>query len=141
MSDVVADSCVVAKWVLSEADTAKALQVIADVTGAGGRLIVLDLALPEVANAIWKQYYRGLLTLDDARTRLDNLLTLSLQTEAARPLLKAAFEIAARYRRSVYDATFVALARHLKLKGVTSDEPLFDAVHADFPEIVLLRNW
>jgi predicted nucleic acid-binding protein len=141
MSDVVADSCVVAKWVLTEADTAKALQVIADVTGTGGRLIVLDLALPEVANAIWKQLHRGLLTLDEARACLDNLLTLSLQTEPAQPLLKAALEIAARYDRSVYDAAFVALARHLGLRGVTSDEPLFNAVHADFPEIVLLRNW
>jgi predicted nucleic acid-binding protein len=141
MSDVVADSCVVAKWVLTEGDTAKALQVIADVTAAGGRLIVLDLAFPEVTNAIWKQHHRGLLTLDDARTRLDNLLALTVQTEPSRPLLKAALEIAARYHRSVYDATFVALARHVGIKGVTSDEPLFQAVHADFPEIVLLRNW
>jgi predicted nucleic acid-binding protein len=141
MADVVADSCVVAKWVLTEADTAKALQVVADVTASGGRLIVLDLALPEVANAIWKQLHRGLLTLDGARTRLDNLLMLSLQTEPARPLLKAALESAVRYDRSVYDAAFVALTRHLGVKGVSSDEPLYQAVHADFPEIVLLRSW
>jgi len=125
MSDVVADSRVVAKWVLTEPDTAKALQVIADVTAAGGSLIVLDLAFPEVTNAIGKQHHRSLLTLDDARTRLDNLLALTIQTEPARPLLQAALEIGARYHRSVYDAAFVALARHLGIRGVTSDEPLF----------------
>jgi DNA polymerase III alpha subunit len=64
MPDVVADRCAVAKWVLTEADTAKALQVVADVTGSGGRLDVLDLAFPEVANAIWKQLHRGLLTCE-----------------------------------------------------------------------------
>lgn len=26
-------------------------------------------------------------------------------------------------------------------QGVTSDEPLYNAVHADFPEIILLRHW
>jgi predicted nucleic acid-binding protein len=101
MSDVVADSCVVAKWVLTEADTAKALQVIADVTAAGGCLLVLDLALPEVTNTIWKQHHRGLLALGEARARLDTLLALSLQTEPARALLKSALEIGARFHRSI----------------------------------------
>jgi hypothetical protein len=39
------------------------------------------------------------------------------------------------------DALFVALAQDLGLRGVTADEPLYNAVHADFPQIILLRNW
>jgi len=39
------------------------------------------------------------------------------------------------------DALFVALTQDLGLPGVTSDEPLYRAVHADFPQIVLLRDW
>jgi hypothetical protein len=33
------------------------------------------------------------------------------------------------------------LAHNLGVKGVTADEPLYNATHADFPLIVLLRDW
>ena len=56
-------------------------------------------------------------------------------------LLQPAFEIAVKYDRAIYDALFVALAQDLRLPGVTADEPLWRAVHADFPNIVLLRDW
>jgi predicted nucleic acid-binding protein len=141
ISDTVVDSCVVAKWVISEPDTPQAMQILTEAKGAGVRLVVLDLAFPEVTNAIWKQYHQGRITLDEARLYFDDLQRLNLHVEPARSLLKAALEIAARYRRSAYDAAFVALARHLGLKGVTADQPLYNAVHADFPEIILLRNW
>lgn len=52
MSDTVVDSSVVAKWVLPEADSAHAQRLITEVAAAGQRLVVLDLALPEVTNAI-----------------------------------------------------------------------------------------
>jgi len=52
-----------------------------------------------------------------------------------------ALEIAANHDRSIYDALFVALAHQHGLRGVTADEPLFNAVQQKFPEIVLLRNW
>lgn len=55
--------------------------------------------------------------------------------------LRAAFEIALEHDRTVYDALFVALAADLQLPGVTADEPLWPAVHADFPNIVLLKDW
>jgi predicted nucleic acid-binding protein len=64
MPDMVVDSSVVAKWVLPEVDTAKAQSLLAEAARTGSRLIMLDLAYPEIANAIWKQYYRGLATLD-----------------------------------------------------------------------------
>jgi predicted nucleic acid-binding protein len=61
--------------------------------------------------------------------------------EAAHRLPGAGLEIAAKSRRAVYDALFVALANDLGLAGVTADEPLYHAVHADYPQIVLLRDW
>jgi predicted nucleic acid-binding protein len=141
MSDTVVDSSVVAKWILPEPDSAQAQRIVSDVAGAGERLIVLDLAFIEVANAIWKRHHRGLATLDEARQLLDELLRSPVHVEPAGRLLAPAFEIAARYDRAVYDALFVALARDLQSRGVTADEPLYRAVHADFPEIILLRDW
>jgi predicted nucleic acid-binding protein len=61
--------------------------------------------------------------------------------EPAARLLDQAFEIAVKYDRAVYDALFVALTQDLGLKGVTADEPLYNTTHADFPQIILLRDW
>jgi predicted nucleic acid-binding protein len=141
MPDVVVDACVAAKWVLPEPDIAQAQKVYTDVLGRGDQLVALDLALAEVTNSIWKRHHRSLASPAEVRDMLNDFLAIPLRVEQSTPLLKPALEIATKYRRSVYDALFVALARHLGLRGVTSDEPLYNAVHTDYPEIILLRNW
>ena len=141
MSDVVVDSSVVAKWIIAESDSPQAQRLIPEVALKGARLIVLDLAFVEVANAIWKLHHRGLATLDQIRQFLDKLLHIPDHVEPANRLLKPALEIAAKYHRAVYDALFVALCQDLGLQGVTADEPLYNAVHTDFPQVILLRNW
>jgi predicted nucleic acid-binding protein len=141
MSDTAVDSSVVAKWVLPEPDSGQAQRLIAEIALQGERLIILDLALAEAANAIWKRFHRGVATLVEARQFLDELLRCPVQIEPASRLLKPALEIAAKYDRSIYDALFVALVQDLALPGVTADEPLYRAVHTDFPQLVLLRDW
>ena len=137
MSDTVVDSSVVVKWIVPEPDSAQADRLIAEVAQKGERLIVLDLAFVEVTNAIWKRYHRGLATLDETRQSLDDLLRSPVHVEPAVRLLKPALEIAAKYHRAVYDA----FCQDLGLQGVTADEPLYNAIHTDFPQIILLRNW
>ena len=141
MSDIVVDSSVVAKWVVPEPDSPQAHRVVADTKAAGGRLIVLDLVFPEVVNVIWKKHRQKLVTLEKAKEFLDDLVQFPVQAEPAARLLPQAFEIAVKYDRAVYDALFVALAQDLGVKGVTADEPLYNTTHADFPQIVLLRDW
>jgi len=141
MSDLVVDSSVVAKWILPEADSAKAQQLIVQTAASGERLIVLDLVFPEVANAIWKRHRQKVIKLSEARDLLEALVRSPIAVEPAVSLLASAFEIAAKYERAIYDALFVALAEQQGLTGITADEPLFNAVHADFPRIVLLRDF
>jgi predicted nucleic acid-binding protein len=141
MSDVVVDSSVVAKWILPEADSSRAVRLRTEVPAAGGRLIVLDLILPEVGNAIWKSHRQKSITLPEARKGLAALKSIPLHIEPAARLLDQAFEIAVKYYRAFYDALFVALVQDLRVKGVTADEPLYNTTHVDFPQIVLLRNW
>jgi predicted nucleic acid-binding protein len=141
MSDTVVDSSVVAKWILPEPDSAQAQRLITDIVLQGERLIILDLALVEVANAIWKLHHRSLATLAEARQFLDELLRCPVHIEPALRLLKSALEIAAIYDRAIYDALFVALVDDLKLRGVTADEPLYHAVQSNFPGVILLRDW
>jgi predicted nucleic acid-binding protein len=141
MSDVVVDSCVVTKWLLPEADSQQAQRLFTDVVGRDEGLLVLDLMFVEVANVIWKKRRQDAITLADANQFVSKLLALSVQIHRANALLPSAFEIAAKYDRSVYDALFVALAQELQLPGVTADEKLWQAVKNDFPNIHLLRDW
>ncbi len=141
MSNLVVDSCVVAKWALPEHDSSQARRLITDVRMKGGLLFVLEIALPEAANAIWKQHHQQRIPSDEVNVLFARLLTTPVQTRPSYPLLARALDIAVKYDRSVYDALFVALADDMQLTGVTADEPLWRAVHEDFPNIVLLRDW
>lgn len=141
MSDVVVDSSVIAKWFVPEVDSPQAHRMMVETVTAGDRLFALDLVVVEVANVIWKKHRRKLITLKEARGSVADLLKCAVQTEPAARLLDQAFNIAVKYDRAVYDALFVALVQDLGVKGVTADEPLYNATHADYPQIVLLRNW
>ncbi len=141
MSNLVVDSSVVAKWILPEPDSGKAHQIVADAGSRGEQLIVLDLAFSEVANAIWKRHYRGLATLEEARSFLSALLRMPVSPEPAIPLLGSALEIAAKSHRPIYDTLFVALTENLSLPGITADEPLYTAVKTRHTQIMLLRNF
>lgn len=141
MSDVVVDSCVMAKWVLPEVDSVQAMQFLTEVVSRGDGLLALDIALVEATNAVWTRRHRGLITLEDARGFVTDLSASPVEFQPAASWLRVAFEIAISYDRSVYDALFVAMAHDSHLPGVTADEPLWRAVHADFPNIVLLRDW
>lgn len=141
MKDLILDSSVVAKWILPEPDSSDALELVSEVLGLGQRLVTLDLAYPETANAIWKWHRQGLGSLADAEQCLDSLLHAPLHVEPAIRFVASAFQIATKHDRAVYDALFVAAARGLSLPGITADERLFHSVGSDFPEIVLLRDW
>jgi predicted nucleic acid-binding protein len=128
MPDIVVDSSVAAKWILPESDSLLAQRLFSEAVTRGDRLVVLDLALAEIANAIWKQHHRGLATLERTHQFLDDLLLCPVQVERSQLLLRPAMDIAVNHGRSIYDALFVALAANLGLPGVTADEPLYRAV-------------
>ena len=141
MSDWAVDSSVVAKWAVPEADSAHARQLLDSVVPAGGRLLVLDIGLAEVVNVIWKYYHRRSASLDEARQMLAFLLAVPVHVASSQPFLPGAIEVAAKYDVSVYDALFVSMVDKSSLTGLTADEPLWKAVHGDFPQVQLLRLW
>jgi predicted nucleic acid-binding protein len=104
-------------------------------------LIALDLIFVEVVNVIWKKHRQKLFTFVEAKDSVADLMQVSIHAEPAARLLNQAFEIAVKYDRAVYDALFIALAADLAVPGVTADVPLYNAMHADFPQIILLRDW
>jgi predicted nucleic acid-binding protein len=141
MSNLLVDSSVIAKWILPEIDSPLAFQVFSDVHARGEECVALDLAIIEVANAIWVQFRRGATTIDGSLAYRNQLLRLVVQWVPANALVTRAFEVALQYRIAIYDALCVAAVNQLGLPGVTADERLHSAVQADFPTICLLRDW
>jgi len=129
------------KWVQPEVDSALAVGLLNDTHAAGGRVFALDLAYAEAANALWKQFIRRQITDTDVARQYRVLSRTPVVVKQARRLVPKAIGLATRYRVAVYDALFVALTVDLGIDGVTSDVPLYNAVHADHPQIHLLRNW
>lgn len=109
MADAAADSSVMVNWVLPEPDSSQAEQFGLGVLQAGGRLVVLDLAFAEVANALWVQFHRQRLTAAEVAAHYGLFLHRPLDIAAARLLVPRAIDIATRYDLPVYDALFVAL--------------------------------
>jgi predicted nucleic acid-binding protein len=122
-------------------DTALAQQAGAEIQAAGGRLVILNYARVETANAIRTQFHRALIDSATAQSLFDELQLLAVHDEPSARLLPAAFALALRHGIAVYDALFVALAIELGTPGLTADEPLWRAVHASYPQIHLLRDW
>jgi predicted nucleic acid-binding protein len=141
MSDCVVDSSVAVKLALAEPDSAKAHQVAAEVTAAGGRLYLLDLALAEIANAIRTCHHRGLISVSEAKAKFTGIRNTQAVILPALPLLPHAFDLSLRFGIAVYDALCVAAVDSLKCDGVTADVPLVTAVGTAFPSIKLLKNW
>jgi predicted nucleic acid-binding protein len=84
-TDVVLDSCALAKWILRKADSDRLMQLAADVTTSNHQLIVLDLALIEVTNSIWKLVHRGIIAIEDGQRFVDVLPTLPVVLAESKP--------------------------------------------------------
>jgi predicted nucleic acid-binding protein len=70
-----------------------------------------------------------------ARQALKDLVDLGLSSHPMPALLKGAFELAGAYGITVYDASYLALARRLGVPCYTADRRLIRAVGGSIPEV------
>ncbi len=124
MSLLVVDASVGVKWFVPEvhSDAAQRLQDPAH-----------ELHIPtffdvEVANIVWKKLRRGELTLTEADMILGQLPLLPVTRHSEGPLITAAFDLADKTQRTVYDCLYLALAVDLGGQMVTADERLANSL-------------
>ncbi len=79
-------------------------------------LLAPDLLWPEVGHVLAKRVLTDVLTEDEARELMDELLSLPIDTCDTRGLMQDALALAVGRRLTVYDALYLALAR---LRGAT----------------------
>lgn len=121
---LVVDASVVVKWYVPEALTAEAVRVQ---TGPAP-LHAPDFLDPEVANILWKKIRRGEITRAEADPARADLAAVPMAREPDANLSDAAFDLAVRTGRTVYDCLYLALAVRLNGRMVTADDRLVNAL-------------
>jgi predicted nucleic acid-binding protein len=119
----VVDASIAVKWMLPEEHTAAALRL----QGVTTDLSSPDLIVVEVANVLWKKVRRGEIAEEKGREVLGIFQMSPLRLVSADLLLEGAWEIAARFDRSMYDSLYLALAVSEDCRMVTADRKLLNA--------------
>ena len=119
----VVDASVVIKWFIEEKDTATALRLRSNHTEGKTILIAPDLLIYEVANVL---LFSHLFDPVDIKKCLQDLYDLEIDLiNPAINLILPTIDLASSKKISIYDASYLALAREFDIKLITADEKLY----------------
>jgi len=124
VTPVVIDASIAVKWFLPEVHAAPARRLLR----SNRPLLAPDLLWAEVGNALWKKCRRGELESAHALQMLKDLRRFPLRIFPSVKLLDAAWELAARLDRSIYDSLYLALAVSADGVLVTADQKFYNAL-------------
>ena len=140
---IVFDASIAVKLFIHATDSMQARTVYSFlVDGARvAHIFVPDLLYFECANAFWKYVRQTGYATADACQDLRDLLNLPFMVIPGDAIVDQALEIACRNQISVYDASYVALADHLKTSLVTADQRLAKLFAGSSPPVELLADY
>jgi predicted nucleic acid-binding protein len=136
----VLDASVAVKWVLPEADSAKALQLLDDFRAGIHELIAPEVFPVEVAHALTRAERQGIIKPPDAVLKLADVMRNRPDLHPYVPLLGRAADISSATRHGVYDCLYVTLAEQEGCELVTADSKLIKNLGTSFPFIVDLAK-
>ncbi len=123
---LVLDSSVVIKWFSDENATDKALAIREGYINGKIEIVVPDLLLYEIANALG---YNKALEAKDVKEAVDSIIKLGIDIAVpTKEVIDLAISFAFEYNITAYDAYFLSLASLLKFVCVTADEKLYNKV-------------
>src|SRR5437667_9682943 len=107
---LVLDSSVALKWVLPEADSAKAIRLRDEYLKGLHEFLAPDIFSLEIANGLVSAERQGRIRIGESAILLNDVLTSAPTLQNSSHLLIRAMEIAVSARRAIYDCAYVALA-------------------------------
>ena len=132
---MILDASVVLKWFVEEKDSDKARQIQNEYSAGRISIVVPDLLLSEVANAL--RFNRNF-TRHDIDDALSALSQMGIETmPIGYELVKSAVRLAYDNDITVYDAIYFALAGELLDDFITADKRLCEKLD-NFPFVKLL---
>jgi len=119
----VLDASVVLKWFVSEADSGQALKLREEFYAAEREIVVPDLLLFEIANAL---RYNPSFSTKEIHEALDTLFGMGIEIITPTfSLLVKTVDLAEEFDLTCYDATYLALAEELGFEFITADERFY----------------
>lgn len=134
----VLDSSVALKWVLPEADSAKAVRLRDEYKNGVHELLAPDIFIPEIANGLVSAERQGRIKPGESVILLNDILRAAPAIHPTPPLLVRAMALALTTRRAVYDCVYLALAEAEGCELVTADDQFARGLRGRFPFIVTL---
>ena|SRR3989442_1133054 len=143
MSERCVDASVIVKLALKgERYRAKARRLVRESTREGINLIAPPFFTSEVDTAIRKRVHDGRLSQEDAQRAYAVLDRAPVQVMTHPNLRQRAREIAEHFnQRTVYDATYAALAELRDCEFWTADKIFYEAVKAELPFVKYLPDY
>jgi predicted nucleic acid-binding protein len=126
VTTLVIDSSVAVKWFVPEVLSDQAARILDN----SYELLAPDLLVSELGNVLWKKIRRGEIEIGEAREILAAFRRVPLEILPGLDLVEAALEIAAAHGRTLYDASYVALAVARNCPFITADDRLARAFAA-----------
>jgi predicted nucleic acid-binding protein len=122
----VLDASVVLKWFVNEADSGQALKLREEFYAGKREIVVPDLLLFEIANAL---RYNPSFSVKEIYDSLDTLFGMGIEIiTPTLSLLSKTVELAEEFDLTCYDATYIALAEELSFEFITADEKFYRRV-------------
>ena len=122
------DASVLIKFYVPEILSDRAERLLAKVGNKDIDLLAPDLIYPEAGNILWKKQRLKELTHSEAEEITDAILSLPLMIEASKSLLPLAVDIAIACGITVYDASYLSLAKVYETTLITADRKLVDVL-------------
>jgi len=126
--NLVIDASVLIKFYIPEILSDRAERLLAKVEKKDIDLVAPDFIYPEAGNILWKKQRLKELTRSEVEEITDAILSLPLKIEALKSLLLLAVDIAIAYGMTVYDASYLSLAKVYETTLITADRKLVDAL-------------
>ncbi len=121
---LVLDTSVVVKWFSQEEYTDKALKIRERFLNGEVNIIVPDIQIYEIANALrYNKIFNKAEVKDSVKSLIDLGLTIFIPTK---DVIERAIEVSFKFDISFYDAYFVALAEILNSIFITADIKLYN---------------
>ena len=135
----VVDSCVAVKWVVREDHSDKAVELLQ----ADLHLVAPDLVLMEIANALWKNTKRGLVSAEQAKVRLNDVPGFFNKLLTTPDLVAEAFALGNTADVPIYDCIYVVAARRIGTRLVTADAKLISKLAGtpDEARVIHITDW
>jgi predicted nucleic acid-binding protein len=141
---VVVDASLALKWVLSEADSNAAIDLLQRWNTDNMEIIAPALFTYEATNILYRQVVTNKLSYEEVKKLLTKLLSIGILLNFAQhgEISIRAMELSHRFGlHAAYDAHYLALAEHEKCEYWTADSRLCNAVSDKLPGVHQLSEY